>query len=106
MQENLERPSEVSDWQIVEDAGHCILRDRPESVVNAVRKVLEQVGAAPSWHIPRARSVRVMGGAGRSADCTVAVPGTAAGSGPLTVAIPYQCRIPFPEELSFQTTRT
>ena len=48
IQQNLARLSEVSDWQIVEDAGHFIRHDRPEALVNAVREVLEQVGSAPS----------------------------------------------------------
>ena len=43
MQNDLAKLSETSSWQIVEDAGHFIHHDRPEAVVNAILRVLEQV---------------------------------------------------------------
>ncbi len=48
MQEDLTNLSEVSDWQIVEDAGHFIHHDRPEVVVDAIRRVLDQVRSGAS----------------------------------------------------------
>ena len=47
MQEDLTKLSKVSEWQIVEDAGHFIHHDRPEAVVNAIRSVLEHIRSAP-----------------------------------------------------------
>ena len=46
MQEDLTKLSDVSEWHIVEGAGHFIHHDRPEAVVNAIRRVLEQVRSA------------------------------------------------------------
>ena len=46
MQEDLAKLSEVGEWQIVEGAGHFIHHDRPEAVVNAIRRVLAQVRSA------------------------------------------------------------
>ena len=47
MQEDLAKLSGVSDWQIVEGSGHFIHHDQPEAVVNAIRRVLEQVRSIP-----------------------------------------------------------
>lgn len=47
MQEDLTKLSAVSDWQIVDDAGHFIHHDRPEAVVNAILRILEQIRSAP-----------------------------------------------------------
>ena len=48
MQEDLSRLSRVSDWQVVDDAGHFIHHDRPDVVVDAIRRMLEQIEANPS----------------------------------------------------------
>lgn len=43
MQEELTELSETSDWQIAENAGHYVQHDRPDLVVEAIRRVVEQV---------------------------------------------------------------
>ena len=43
MQEELAELSETSDWQIAENAGHYVQHDRPGLVVEAIRRVVEQV---------------------------------------------------------------
>ena len=43
MQEELTGLSETGDWQIADNAGHYIQHDRPELVVEAIRRVVEQV---------------------------------------------------------------
>ena len=48
IQEDLSRLSRVSDWQVVDDAGHFIHHDRPDVVVDAIRRMLEQIEANPS----------------------------------------------------------
>ena len=52
MQEDLSRLSRSSDWQVVDDAGHFIHHDRPDVVVDAIRRVLGQIEANPSGASP------------------------------------------------------
>ena len=52
MQEDLSRLSRSSDWQVIDDAGHFIHHDRPDVVVDAIRKVLGQIEANPSGASP------------------------------------------------------
>ena len=52
MQEDLSRLSRSSDWRVIDDAGHFIHHDRPDVVVDAIRRVLEQIEANPSGASP------------------------------------------------------
>ena len=52
MQEDLSQLSRSSDWQVIDDAGHFIHHDRPDVVVDAIRKVLGQIEANPSGASP------------------------------------------------------
>ena len=52
MQEDLSRLSRSSDWQVVDDAGHFIHHDRPDVVVDAIRRVLGQVEVSPTGASP------------------------------------------------------
>ena len=48
LQRDLTTLSEASEWEIIEDAGHFIQHDRPDAVVEAVRRVVESTRSAPS----------------------------------------------------------
>ena len=52
MQEDLSRLSSSSDWQVVDDAGHFIHHDRPDVVVDAIRRVLGRIESNPSGASP------------------------------------------------------
>ena len=48
LQRDLATLSEASEWEVVEDAGHFIQHDRPDAVVQAVRRVVESTRSPPS----------------------------------------------------------
>lgn len=52
MQEDLSRLSTNSEWQVVEGAGHFIQHDRPDAVVDAVRRVIEKSAATADGPLP------------------------------------------------------
>ena len=52
MQEDLSRLSTNSEWLVVDGAGHFIQHDRPDAVVDAVRRVMEKVEATADSSMP------------------------------------------------------
>lgn len=52
MQEDLSRLSSNSAWQVVADAGHFIQHDRPDAVVEAVRRVLGELRSTTHKEAP------------------------------------------------------
>lgn len=52
MHEDLSRLSTNSEWQVVDDAGHFIQHDRPDVVVDAVRRVIEKAEAKVDSPLP------------------------------------------------------
>lgn len=52
MQKDLSRLSTNSEWQVVDGAGHFIQHDRPDVVVDAVRRVIEKFDATARNPLP------------------------------------------------------